>query len=74
MIWSGTISFGLIAEVLTGPASKGSASRWWTFSMAHPTAHRWGDSVINSGKIPVILGNDRAGRGDSEPAPPVPPA
>jgi len=24
--------------------------------MAHPAAHRWGDSVINTGEIPVIVG------------------
>lgn len=26
--------------------------------MAHPTAHEWGDSVINDGEIPVIVGTD----------------
>src|SRR5918994_895700 len=25
-------------------------------SVAHPTAHRWGDSVINSEEVPLIAG------------------
>ena len=29
--------------------------------MAHPTAHKWGDSVINSGEIPVIVGTAAEG-------------